>query len=111
MKVEQQQIGTVDVLKPTGALVDEDAEQFLKTLNQRLRSPNPRVVVAMQEVPYVDSAALDGLLSATEAMQDYAMSLKLAAVSPTCREILELTGLSGRFRLFKNVEDAVKSFL
>jgi len=111
MKVEHQQMGTVDVFKPTGALVDVDGQQFLKTLLTRLKSPNPRVVVAMQEVPYVDSAALEGLVSATETMQDYAMSLKMAAVSPTCREIFELTGLSNRFRFFKDVADAVKSFL
>ena len=111
MKVEHQQIGTVDVLKPSGALVDVDGEQFVKALHQRLKSPNPRVVVAMPEVPYLDSAALEGLVSATEMMQDYAMSLKLAAVPPTCREIFELTGLSNRFRFFKDVQDAVKSFL
>jgi anti-anti-sigma factor len=111
MKIEQQQIGTVDVLTPNAALVDQDADKFCKLLLERLRSPNPRVVVVLQDVPYMDSAALEGLLSATQELADRATSLKLAAVTPTCREILELTGLAGRFRFFKDVQDAVKSFL
>lgn len=111
MKVEQRKVGTVDVLTPTGALVDQDAERFTAQLVERLGSPNPRVVVAMQEVPYMDSAAIEGLLTASEALNDRASTLKLASVTQTCREILEITGLSQRFRFFKDVQDAVKSFL
>ena len=111
MKVEKQQVGTVDVFAPTAALVDQDAEQFSKLLLERVRSSNPRLVVSMQEVPYMDSAALEGLLDATEELADRATSLKLTNVPQVCREILELTGLSGRLSFFENVQDAVKSFL
>jgi anti-anti-sigma factor len=69
------------------------------------------MVLAMQEVPYADSSALEGLLAATDELHERASSLKLAGVTPTCREILELTGLSSHFRYFKDVQDAVKSFL
>lgn len=113
MKIEQRKIGTVDIFTPMGALVDQDADAFCKTLMQRLSSggSNPRVGIDMHEVSYMDSAALEGLLQATEQLNDRATSLKLAAVTPTCREIFELTGLSPRFRFFKDVEDVVKSFL
>ncbi len=113
MKIEQRKIGTVDIFTPMGALVDQDAEMFAKALMQRISSggSNPRVGVAMHEVPYMDSTGLEGLLQAAEALNDRATSLKLAAVTPTWREIFELTGLSCRFRFFKDVEDVVKSFL
>ncbi len=111
VKVEQQQVGTVDVLTPGGALVDEDAEGFTDLLHQRIQSPNPRVVVAMQDVAYMDSVALEGLLAASEELSDRAAALKLVNVTPACREILELTGLAARFRFFNDVQDAVRSFL
>ena len=111
MKIEQQQVGTVDVLTPLGALVDQEAEDFLKLLVERTKSPSARVVVSMQEVPYMDSTAVEELLTATEGLADRAMNLKLANVPPACREILELTGVSGRFSFFQNVQDAVRSFL
>ena len=111
MKIEQQQVGTVAVFTPMGPLVDQDGETFAKTLLTRVNSPNSRIVLAMQEVSYLDSNALEGLLAATDELHNRASSLKLANVAPTCREIFELTGLSPRFRFFKDVQDAVKSFL
>ena len=111
MKIEQQHVGTVDVFSPIGALVDEDAEEFCKRLLDRLRSPNTRVVVSLQDVPYMDSTALEGLLDAADDLTGRAMSLKLVNLTPTCREIFELTGCAKRFRFFQNTEDAVKSFL
>ncbi len=113
MKIEQRKIGTVDVFTPHGALAEQDAETFCKTLMQRVSGPGSttRIGVAMQEVPYMDSVALEGLLAVTEALNERASALKLSAVTPTCREIFELTGLSPRFRFFKDIEDVVKSFL
>ncbi len=111
MKIEHQTLGTVDVLSPIGALVDEDAEQFRKMLLDVLQKPNPRVVVSLQEVAYFDSVALSSLLDASDELSDRAMSLKLTDMPTTCREALELTGIASRFRFFETVEDAVKSFL
>ncbi len=111
MKIEQQQVGTVDVFAPVGALVDQDAETFSKLLLDRVAEPNPRVVVSLSDVPYMDSIALEGLLDATDELADRAVSLKLVRVSSTCREIFELTGVSGRFSFFADVQDAVRSFL
>ena len=111
MKIERQQVGTVDVFIVVGALVDEEAESFSKLLLERVKLPNSRVVFAMQEVPYMDSGAIEGLLAATDELADRAANLKLANVPQTCREILELTGVSGRFSFFEDVQDAVRSFL
>ncbi len=59
----------------------------------------------------MDSVAVEGLLAATDELADRAVNLKLASVPSTCREILELTGVSGRFSFFQDVQDAVRSFL
>lgn len=111
MKIDEQHVGSADVLFPIGALVDQDGEEFSKLLMQRVTSSNPRVVVALQEVPYVDSIALEGLLDATDELAHRATTLKLVCVPPACREILELTDVSAKFSFFENVQDAVRSFL
>lgn len=111
MKLERQEIGTVEILSLQGALADDDAEEFSSLLQQRLSGPNPRVAVSLREVAYMDSVALDGLVAAADTLIDRGGRLKLVAVSPTCREILELTGLSGRFQFFEEPNDAVRSFL
>ena len=76
-----------------------------------LRSSNPRVVVVLKEVQYVDSIALEGLADASDELSTRAMQLKLVQVPSICRETIELTGLAGRFQFFDEVQDAVKSFL
>ncbi len=111
MKVERQQVGTVDVLAPIGAIVDPEADDFLKLLQEQVESMNPRVVISMHEVPYIDSAGIEGLLDASDELLDRATTLKLAGVQSTCREILELTGTAPRFSFYSDVSDAVRSFL
>jgi len=111
MKVERQQVGTVEILSPQGVLADDDGEKFCEQLHERLAGANPRVAVSLQAVPYMDSAALSGLVAAAHEMTERGQRLKLVAVNPTCREILELTGLAPRFQYFEDPQDAVKSFL
>ena len=45
MRIEQQRVGSVDVLMPVGPLVDEDGEQFGKTLLTRLQQISDRLVL------------------------------------------------------------------
>jgi len=111
MKVERQEIGTVEILSPQGVLTEDDAEEFSTMLQRRLAGANPRVAVSLSDVPYMDSTALNALLEAAEELADRGTRLKLVSVNPTCRETLELTGLSPRFQFFENPQDAVRSFL
>ncbi len=111
MKFESHKVGTVDVRSPAGPLVDEDAQAFADMLSVAVDAPHPRLVVSLDEVPYMDSIALEALVTAAERMHDQNQQLKLACVPPTCREILELTGLACRFQIFEDVQDAVRSFM
>jgi anti-anti-sigma factor len=111
MKISSRTVGTVEVLSPQEPLVDEAGEELVVALSSSLKSANPRVVIDMAEVGYVDSVALDGLVNAAEDLSERSAQLKLASVTATCREIFELTGLGGRFQFFEGVDAAVRSFL
>ncbi len=111
MKIDRQEIGTVQVLTPQGALVDDDAGEFAGVLEKKWDSPNLRLVLSLNEVPYLDSRALEALVDCSDALRARSAPLKLAGVTPTCREIMQLTGLADRFQFFEQVQDAVRSFL
>lgn len=111
MKIEHRKVGSVDVLTPNGALVDQDATDFVAKLLTRLQSANPRVAIAMQDVPYLDSEAIEGLVAAADDLRQRAGVLNLVNVPGTCREAMELTGVSDRFRFFQEVQDVAKSYL
>lgn len=111
MKIEHRRVGTVDVCAPLEALVDDGASEFGNALKACLKGANPRVVVDMSEVGYMDSAALEVLLDTADELANRSAEFKLAGVTPTCREIVELTGLSDRFQFFEDVDVAVRSYL
>ena len=111
MKVEHKRVGTVEVCAPLDALADDVTDDFNAVLRTCLAAPNPRVVVDMSEAGYMDSRAVEGLLDVADDLEGRGVQLKLASVTPTCREILELVGVSGRFQFFQDVDSAVRSFL
>ena len=111
MNIDAKRVGTVDVLTPQGPLVDEDAERFIEALKTKLQAPNPRFVLDLHEVPYVDSRGIEGLVEAALDLQQRGGRLRLAAVTATCREVFELTGQTQRVEFFDETTDAVRSFL
>ncbi len=111
MKVEQKQVGTVDIVKPAGPLTEEDSANMVEALYSRLASANPRLVMDLSAVPYLDSHGLEVLLDVARELRQRGLSCKLAMVTGTCREILDLTEMLGEFEVFDEIEDAVRSFV
>ncbi len=111
VSIEEKRVGTVDVLTPAGPIVDEDAEDLIATMNNKLNSPNARFVLSMEKVPYIDSRGIEGLVDSSENLMGRGGRLRVAGVTATCREALELTGQSEKVDFFDTVQDAVRSFL
>ena len=111
MNIECKRVGTVEVVAPKGPLVDEDAERFVALMKDKLTAPNPRLVLDMKEVAYMDSRGIEGLVEAADDLQHRGGRLRLAALTATCREVLELTGQTGRLEFFDETQSAVRSFL
>jgi anti-anti-sigma factor len=111
MNIEIKRLGTVDVIMPHGPLVDEDAETLIATLQQRLAAPNPRFVIDLADVPYLDSRSIEGIVDAADDLRKRGGRLRLASVTQTCREVFELTGQSQRVEYFDDAQSAVRSFL
>jgi anti-sigma B factor antagonist len=111
MKVERRTVGTVNVCAPLDALVEDLSEEFNNVLRESYNGAHPRVVIDMTDVSYMDSVALEGFLDVSDSVNERGLQLKLAGVTPTCRETFEITGIGSRFLFFEDVEAAVRSFL
>ncbi len=103
--------GAVDVIAPTQALTVDNAAQLIETVGSQLSEGQPKVVLDMGEVQLMDSAGLDSLLDVRQALQEKGGAVKLASLSPLCKDILRVTGLDCRFDTYRDVKSAVGSFV
>ena len=110
MKVETHQQGLAAVLAPRGPLVRDDMGELKEALEAASASKPARVVIDMADVPYLDSVGIEFLLQLQSGSGGGGARPKLARLSPTCREALDLTDVLSRLETFENVEHAVRSY-
>lgn len=110
MKVDTQVHGNVTVLVPHGPLITDELPSFRKTLDTATESRMGRVVIDMREVPFLDSTGIEALLTISGHVPGALARPRLAGLSDTCREALDLTDVLHRLDVFDTVENAIKSF-
>lgn len=111
MEINEQRQGAVTILRPKGALVLDDAENFKTRVGEVMTRSLGRFVVDMSEVPFVDSRGLEVLKETTDELSDSGRSLRLCGANETVREVLDLTDLAEHFEYFADATSAVRSFL
>jgi anti-anti-sigma factor len=87
-----------------------EAGAFLGRLQPLLQRDHARIVLDCSQVRYVDSAGLDVLSRCVQEALKRNGDLKLAAVSPASRVILELILSDHLFATFETTGEAVRSF-
>lgn len=103
--------GAISVVIGSDPLTSEHIPNAQRALEECLADGQPRAVLDMQGVALIDSSGLELLLDIQDAFESRAGSLKLAATSGLCREILAITGIASRFEQFPEVKSAVGSFV
>ncbi len=111
MEIQEEKHGAVTVVRPMGALVQHDADQLRKVLNEVVPRSLGRLVIDAASIAYVDSKGLEALVTATESLAKAGQTLRLCNANETLREVLELTEVAPMFEHYKDVSDGVRSFL
>ena len=110
MKVDVQTHGLARLVVPHGPLTGEDVEDFRRVVGEAVSSRGGRVVVDMRDVPYLDSVGIEALLGIYDHGRTGGARPKLARLSETCREALDLTDAMPGLDVFDSVENALRSF-
>ncbi len=99
------------MLKPHGALISSDAEQFRARLEEARAKSFGRIVIDASSITYVDSTGLETLVDVTEELADSGHALKLCGLNETIRDVLDLTELISLFEFYEDINSAVRSYL
>jgi anti-anti-sigma factor len=103
--------GAINVVTGSVPITGEHAEALAETLRACSAEGQPRVVLDLQAVALFDSEGLEFLLDVQEMFEQRAGTLKLAAPTSLCADILHATGVANRFEIYPEVKTAIGSFL
>ena len=103
--------GAIDVMTPLAPISQENVSELLETVEKGLSAGQPMLVLNMNDVPLVDSAGLEAMLDIQDSLQRRGGTVKWAAVSQLCQEILRITGVAEHFETYQDVKSAVGSYV
>jgi anti-sigma B factor antagonist len=99
----------VTVIGVSGELTADATEQFKKNIDQRLEQKVRFFVIDLEQTTFIDSKGLETLLWVQEKCDESLGQVRLCKPDDVCRKILQITRLDGRFDVFADVTEAVKT--
>lgn len=109
MNVKTELYGHAAILNCKGELSEDALEVFAKEVDRHLAENVTDVIVNLQEVSFVDSAALEHLLDLQQRLRQRSGRLTLSDLNDNVRKIFEMTRLDGRFEITDDVTEAVRA--
>jgi anti-sigma B factor antagonist len=100
----------VTILAPTGRLDVAGAPTLKEAIGEAVRNGEPKVVIDMEGVSFVDSTGLGSVIAALKQIRNRQGELRLAAPNQQVRVVLELTTLDRVFPYYATVEEALTGF-
>ena len=98
------------VVDCSGRLVFGEESASLRDMVKKLVVQNPKLVLNLQEVSYIDSGGLGTLVSLYTTARNAGGAVKLARLSQRISDLLQVTKLLTVFEVFDDEEKAAKSF-
>jgi anti-sigma B factor antagonist len=111
LDVQSRQVDNgVTVVAPTGRLDVAGAPALKDAIGEALKNGQPRVVLDMEGISFVDSTGLGSVIAALKQIRSSQGDLRLAAPNQQVRVVLELTTLDRVFPYYSTVEEALTGF-
>jgi anti-anti-sigma factor len=107
MKISQRFENGITILVLDGRIDSEGAIQLDDALRAAIEAGEFRIVLDMSEVQYMNSAALRTLADIITKTREKSGDLKLAALQPKVRRVLQIVG----FDRFSSIHDTLQAAL
>ncbi len=109
MDIAAENYGHAVMLKPRGDLTEDTLSVFQQAVEHQLENEDiVDVVLDMENVPFVDSMALEYFLDLQDRLGKKFGQVHLARCDPHVHKILEINRLEGQFEMFDDVYEALK---
>lgn len=109
MKLTYEDYDQLSVVAMRGELTADECEAFRGAMTERIEHDIRDFVLNLAETDAVDSQGLEALLWLQDQASERLGQVRLAAASPTLREVLRVTRLAGRFDSHDTIDAAIAS--
>ncbi|HEY4329356.1 MAG TPA: STAS domain-containing protein [Phycisphaerae bacterium] len=109
MNIRCEDYDHVTVLSVSGEFNSEATETFRKQIEERLERKVRFFVVDLQQTTFMDSKGLEALVWVQEQCDERLGTVRLCNPDDILKKILQVTRLDGRFDVFADVTEAVKT--
>jgi anti-sigma B factor antagonist len=110
MTIQERIVSDVAIVRISGRVTLTEGTPEVDDVLQRLvQQGHVRIVLDLEEVPYIDSTALGSLLRTHATVSRRGGAMKLLKVKGHVRELLELTRLLSVFEAFDSEAEAIAS--
>jgi anti-anti-sigma factor len=110
MEIQVEHRAEATVVHVHGDVDGVTAETLMAALQARVGDGHVKLVADLSGVKYTSSAGLRALLAVVRDARRGGGDLRLAAVQPQVRKILDLSGFTSILKLYEDVDAAVASF-
>jgi anti-sigma B factor antagonist len=110
MNISAESYGHAVILILKGDLTEDVLGALNQAVEHQLAGPEVvDIVLNLEGVPFVDSAALEYMLDLQDRLAERFGQVKLVKVDENVATILEITRLNANFEVFQDVTEAVKA--
>lgn len=109
-ELERSEAGEVAVVAARGSVDAVTTPRLSAALEDEVRAGRSRLVADFSGVDYLSSAGLRTILATVKLARAGGGDLRLAAVRPAVRKVLDLSGFTSIVRFFEEVDEAVSSY-
>lgn len=111
MEIAERKVSDVTILDLSGKMTLGEGDEMLKqTITNLLAAGSKKLVLNLENVPYIDSAGLGEVVRTHTTVTKQGGSLKLLNLTKRIEDLLSITKLLTVFETYDTEADAIKSF-
>ena len=103
--------GGVVLIRLNGRLDATTSPEVRETLQKLLESDQPKIVIDLQDVPFIDSSGLASLVSGLRMAREKGGIIALSGIQPQAQTVFRLTMLDRIFPIHPTYNEAKQSLV
>lgn len=110
MEISHRMLNAAVTLVHLNGRLDAAASAEVKATLQQLLAQQPKLIVDLQQVPFIDSSGLAALVSGLRLAREKGGNIALCGVQPQAETVFRLTMLDRIFPIYANCHEAEQGF-